>query len=644
VLVLYFCFHAGGYFPGVTGLVATVVLVALLLRVALCNRPFAGLGRASIIGEGALGLFALWTLLSAAWSDAPARALVEYDRVLLYLGAFVLFGALGRGTDRLRWMVRGIAAAAFVVCLCGLATRLLPDVWKLPPAVADERLNYPLTYWNSLGLLAALGMVFCFGISCDERETRIGRAVAAAALPVLATTLLLTFSRGSIATGVIGLVAFVALGRPRTLPSALLAAGPAVAIAVFAGYSADLLASTDPTTGAAAAQGHRVALVVAFAVVIAFGSRWALFKLDGWWSTSHLPALLRRPSVVRDARVALLVVVLYGLFIWPVNIRHQYDSFVNGDQVSSADLRGRLASSGDNGRIEHWRAALVGFHDRPMTGTGAGTFALQWDRVGRGDKLQLQDAHSLYVEVLGELGIIGFLLVVTAVVTVLVGFFARARGDDRVLGALLFGAGLTWALAAGVDWFWETPAVTFWFFAAGGAALATRDASAGGSKSNREAHQFDRRLRPVLGVACLLLALGPALVYLSDGPLRDSVRAFDRGDCNTTIARALDSISALNIRPEPQLLLGYCDVRLGRPALAVRAMKNAVRRDPRDWEVHYGLALVRAADGLDPRPETRLARRLNPRDSMITDTLRLFATNKPQQWRTRARHAALPES
>ena len=133
-------------------------------------------------------------------------------------------------------------------------------------------------------------------------------------------------------------------------------------------------------------------------------------------------------------------------------------------------------------------------------------------------------------------------------------------------------------------------------------------------------------------------------MYLSDGRLRDGVRAFDRGDCATTIDRALASKAALGGRPEPYLLLAYCDVRFNRSGLAVAAMGNAVRRDPHSWEVHYGLALVRAAAGLDPRPEARTARRLNPREATIADTLRLFDTNNPQQWRARAGSARLPTS
>jgi len=148
--------------------------------------------------------------------------------------------------------------------------------------------------------------------------------------------------------------------------------------------------------------------------------------------------------------------------------------------------------------------------------------------------------------------------------------------------------------------------------------------------------------RIVMALGCLALALVPAQVLLSEGPLRESARAFARGDCATAIDRALRSTSVFGVRPEPFIVLGYCDVRIGRPDLALRALTNAVRRDPDNWEAHYGLALVRAAAGQDPRPRLRIAQRLNPLDPLVYRATRLFATNDPQQWKRRALTARLP--
>ena len=82
LVVMYFSFHAGGYFPGITGLVTAVLCLLVVARIATVDRPFGTLSRGFVIGASALALFALWTLFSGTWSDAPSRALVEYDRVL----------------------------------------------------------------------------------------------------------------------------------------------------------------------------------------------------------------------------------------------------------------------------------------------------------------------------------------------------------------------------------------------------------------------------------------------------------------------------------------------------------------------------------------------------------------------------------
>jgi len=48
---------------------------------------------------------------------------------------------------------------------------------------------------------------------------------------------------------------------------------------------------------------------------------------------------------------------------------------------------------------------------------------------------------------MGKLGIVGLLLVLTALLTVLAGLALRIRGPDRALYAAIFAAAIPWALA-----------------------------------------------------------------------------------------------------------------------------------------------------------------------------------------------------
>ncbi|HWI06283.1 MAG TPA: O-antigen ligase family protein [Solirubrobacteraceae bacterium] len=635
--MLGFAFASGGFLPGPVGLGATALAGLLVLRITLARRPWGALSAGYVAGAVALGLLTVWTLLSGTWSGATARAVIEHDRVLLYLLAFVVVGAVGRSPERLRWALRAIAAAAFVVCLCGLVTRVAPDVWPIEPGDVGGRLSYPLGYWNALGLMAAIGIVTTFALTCDVREAPVVRVLAAAALPALGATLLLTFSRGAIAVCVLGLVALVIVGRPRALLSGLLVGAPSVAVAVASAYGADLLTTPEATGAAATAQGHDVAEVVAICAVLAAAGRAVLLALDRRLQRLALPPALRRPAVGWAAAgvIAVAGVALVFALGAPAAVSRQYDRFVGGDEVALAhrDVRGRLGDTGNNGRIQQWQVALSAFERAPLRGEGAGTFALEWDRH-RPEAYQVEDGHSLYLEVLAELGAVGLVLVLAAIVLVLAGFAARARGPDRVVGGALLAAGLTWAVHAGIDWDWEMPAVTAWLFAAGGLALA---APAGTEPPMRAPPVA----RIVVALGCLLVAVAPARVYLSEQPLRESARAFARGDCATAVDRALDSTEMLGMRPEPFILLGYCNVRLGQSGLAVRAMRNAVRRDPGNWEGHYGLALARAAAGEDPRPSLREARRLNPRAPLVAETTRLLGDD-PDAWRSRVLRAQLP--
>jgi O-antigen ligase len=638
-LTVVLAFHAGGFFPGTTALVAVVLLLGLVVHVTVAGVPFSAVNPFLVVAAGALALLAVWTLLSQAWSDSPVRALLEFDRVLLYLAALVLFGAARRAPDDLRWLVRGLAAAALAVCTVALVTRLAPDVWPIGANLSENRLSYPVTYWNALGLVAALGVVSCVHLAACGREPRVSRVLAAAAMPILAATLFFTLSRGAMAAAILGLAVYAVVGRPAGLLTAAVAIVPTVTVTVVAAYDADLLTGDHPTSAAATAQGHDVALVVGLCVLGAGVLRTLLLPVDARLARLRLPAAwhTRRTRVAgRLGAAAIAVAVVAGLGL-PGEVRHQYDRFIEGTEIrTEGDLRQRLTDPGNNGRLPAWQIAVRGFTEDRLHGRGAGTFDLEWDQHrGPLNQFELADAHSLYVEVLHELGLPGLVLVVVAVLALLAAFAARARGPDRAVGAVLLAAGTMWAVHAGVDWDWEMPVVSLWFFAAGGIAAAAAE-----RPSAR--HSLGRLPRVGLGLVVLLLAVTPAQTGLSEVHVHRAAVAFQRGDCAEAVDESLAAAERLDVRPEPYEVMAFCDVRAGLPQLAVRAAENAVERDPRNWEMRYTLALARGAAGLDPRAEAREAARLNPREPLTQDAVKRFDTRSPQEWRRRALRARLP--
>lgn len=640
-LTIYLGFDGGGYFPPATGIACAALTLALVLRLTLAERPIEGFGLGAALVAGALALFGVWSLVSSSWSDSPARAVAEFDRALLYLMMLALISTLPRTAQTARTVLIGIAFGATLVCLGGLLTRLLPDAFPIPPNVLEQRLSYPITYWNGLGLLAALSIVFATHLTCSLREHVAARTAAAAVLPLLMATLYFTFSRASIVLGIVGVLAYVVLARPRGLVSGLVAVLPTSALAVVLAYDADELAKSDPTTAAAVDQGQDLFVVLLLCSLAAAALRYALIRLE---VDSRLAAIEVAPHARRVAALTAVGIALLGFgTAWVAfdvgdRVSRQYDKFREGDVVTpTEDARDRLTVAGNNGRIEHWEEALDAWQREPLRGTGAGTYELTWAQH-RQSEFTVRDGHSLYLETLSELGIAGALLLLVALGGILAALAARTRGQERALWGALLAAACVWTLHAAQDWVWELPSVTLWLFAAGGLALARPPASA-----RTRAMALPRLGRVIVALVVLALAVTPVLNALADARVRDSVTAFKRGDCEQAIDHALTATARVGARPEPYAIIAFCDVRLGELELADRMMRNAVDRDPNNWVYHFGLSLVRAIRGEDPRAEIAAARRLNPLDGAAIRLERAFkATDDPRKWRRRALSTRLP--
>lgn len=632
---VFLSFRSGGFFAGTPGVLAVVFALLLVLYVTLAEGAFEGLGVLSVVAGASLALFAGWTLVSVTWSDAPGRALVEWERALCYVFGFLLLAALRPTSRSLPPLLRSLAAAFVLVCAIGLATRLAPDLVSVTPGSAPDRLDYPLTYWNAFGLMAALGLVLCLHLACSEREPALARVLGAAACPVVACALFFTFSRGAIAAGIAGLVAYLIVGRPRALLTGLPVVVVATGVALNAAYAADLLATREGGA-AAVSQGHEVALVLGLCVSGAALVRAALLPVDRRIAAVVIP---RTARLVLGGAAAFAVVggILALTAFQPVElVERQVEAFRGSSVGDTGDARDRLDEVGNNRRLDQWVVALRAWQESPTVGSGAGTYQLLW-QLGRPDDFVVYDGHSLYLEVLAELGWVGLVLLGLTLATILGGLLWRARAARRPTYAAAFAAVLAWAGHAGLDWDWEMPAVTLWVFCVGAVGLAT-----GGDRDRRGIYPT-RFARVLIGLGVLILVASPALMAYSQRSLDRSVLAFRAGNCPEAIDASLEALDAVGSRPEPFQVLAACDARLGRDDLAVRAMENAVARDPRSWEVHYELAIVRGVAGLDPRPAARAALLRNPNEALARDLLRrLRGTDRPREWERRARSARLP--
>ena len=683
-LVVYFAFNTGGFHPGAPAYVAMLACVALAGRVLLAEAPLEASSWPLALAAGAMAAYTLLTFMSGSWSHAPGVARVEFDLPLVYLLVLVTFGLIGRTRTRLRWMLRGLAAAALIVGGAGLITRVLPHVWPITPTIANNRLSFPVTYWNVEGLVAALGIGLCLHLSSDLREPALSRILGAGALPILASTLLFTFSRGAIATCVIVVVVYVLLGRPRGFVSSVIAIAPTTAIAVKTAYDAKLLATLNPTTTGAVTQGHHVAAVVAVCTAVAVAVRAALaLTVDGRLLSFHLPLRARRPPAwtgwVAVAAVAVTLAVAFR-----GTISGEYHGFLRPTVASNpSNLGARLTDPSNTGRLDEWKVAWSQFKRAPVVGHGAGTYQDAWARY-RPDGNFVLDAHSLYMETLDELGVVGLVLLLTALLTILARAASRIRGRGRPMYAAVFAVLLGWAIHAGVDWDWEMPVVTVIFFSLGGFILGRRVRAAEPETTDRgddgdeagEPRRIRTRVRVsatrraprklsvpalprltvrrspvprpgrqspelairalgrvILALPLLGLAVLPAFTWVSQGKLDAASYAFAQGDCTAARHDALSSISVLGNRAEPYEIVAYCDVRLGRPQAAVVAIQKAVSLDPGNWNYHYDLAVMEASAGEDPRPAAALTLAMDPREPLVQAEWRAFQTGSPSKWK-----------
>src|SRR5918997_2853777 len=229
-------FHSGGYFDR-PRLIASIVAWALVAVVALTAEqplPRSGPGRLALAG---LALLFLWTVASYEW--APLRERVQHDaeRLLLYLGYFLAALALMRE----RWLYRALepllVLGVLITSVYGLSERLFPALLEFDRSrTAAGRLEQPLTYWNAVGALGAIGAIVAMRVAGDSRRSTAVRAAAAAGGVPIGFAAYLSFSRGALAAVAAGVVLLLALApetrsQLRAIGAVLLATAAAALVA-----------------------------------------------------------------------------------------------------------------------------------------------------------------------------------------------------------------------------------------------------------------------------------------------------------------------------------------------------------------------------------------------------------------------------
>ncbi len=607
----------------VAGLIVWLVVVALLVLGvagrALLAKPF-------YWASGLLLGLAIWSAISSLWSGSVELSITEADRVLMYLGVFLATFLVAQTNQRRQRFGEGVAISLALVAILALATRLLPHVFDLSFDLSKgSRLQYPLGYWNADAIVFSFAAALLLWMSRRSLSGAL-RWFSVGALPAVLLALYFTHSRGGVLTLILAAGTLIVLSRDRlwylaTIAVAVVFTLPAVL--VIPSYT-ELSNNSDfpPIVG----QGLDAGAILLAGIAVTLLVVWGLRKLE----RDDPPPVHRALAISRDRRVlrgvaivALVLVVIAGI-IWGESA---WDKFTSADLGTPSGL----AEVSSRGRIQFWEVALEAFGEKPVLGHGAGTYQFSWDQL-RPIQMTNTEAHSLYLQALSELGIVGGLLALGLVLFLLwTGFSAwrAAGGRERELHAVLLGVAIAFAVGVAYDWFWQLALVGSIFFMATGALVAARcgqlwraraaaRAREGVAPDNPENRRFGLAIAGLAVAWLTMLALiGPLLV---DHEIHES-NAVAATNVESAIEHANTARSIEPWAATPYLQLGLLEQARGDDEAAIGRFQQAIDREDHNWVLYYLKAKAEHQAGQDEaaQADRAEAKRLNPLETCLSE-------------------------
>jgi hypothetical protein len=614
---------AGGGFDlsarHIAGLAVWLVVAGLL---ALGAAGRATLGRPFYWASGLILGLALLSAISSLWSGSIELSVTEADRVLVYLGVFLAAFLIAQTDQRRQRFAEGIAIGLLLVAFLGLASRLLPHVLSVSNGLGSgTRLAYPLDYWNANGVVFAIGAALALWISRRSLTPAL-RWFAVAALPVALLALYFTYSRGGLLALVVACACLLALSHDRLWLLATLAIGALATLPALLVVQSDQSLADGVANQAGVDQGVTVLFVLLAGIALALALFFGLRRLEqrGGGLTGRAVELSRDRRVLGGIALALAIV---GIGAAVVVGGRAWDRFSNSDIQFPNDPSQHFNDLSGAGRSDFWRVAIDGFEEKPVLGSGAGTYQFTWDQL-RSIQHTVHDAHSLYLEAFSELGLVGGVLVLAMVLFLLwVGFSAwrAARGAERELYAALLAACTAFAVGAAIDWFWEIPGLGAVFFLAAGVLVAGRCSQL--ARARAAGNGQGGRSRFGLAVAGLALAWVTALALIGPLLVDREIDASQSAAGDGNIASAVEHAdTARSIEPwaaSPYLQLGLLAEFQGEYPTAVGRLDQAIAREDRNWLLYYVRSRIEhsAGETAAAAADRAEAIRLNPLEACL---------------------------
>jgi cytochrome c-type biogenesis protein CcmH/NrfG len=591
------------------------------------------------------GLFGLgiWSVTSTLWAESVEKAVVSGNRWLAYGALLLLLLALLR-SELHSGVLLGAAGLGVVAVAVSVLVRLLgtnPGTLFL-----EGRLNLPLGYINGEGCLFAIGFWLCMAVAESRRALLAGTAAGIATL--MACLALLSQSRGTAIAMLGSLVVVVAFapGRTRRAYGLLVVAG-GVALAAPA-----LLRIYDRhATGAFPVEAGHAAGQAMLLGAAAAGVIWALLT-TGWEL-----ARSRRAVTSRAGRTGSWLLVIPLVFALAVavgsahrierDISRQWHAFTHlapppaSGSTASQTSESRLLSGVGN-RYDYWRVAWRIWRAHPVLGVGAGNYLRSYDE-DRATTEEVEQPHSIELQALSELGVVGALLLAVFLVGVAWGALrmrpeARRSPVTRSLMVGAVGAFVAWLVQTSVDWMHLLPGLTA--IALVGAAVLLRPRIAARKEAGVRSRLTatvpghpgigralaSRRALVLATTSAVVATLAVAGASLSRQGLSELYRSraqSELGDAHPETALT-DANRSLNIDSdavETYYVKAAALARVNQATEAETVLRQALAHEPNDFVTWVLLGDIAVREGRlrVARHEYEHARQLNPLNPTLTE-------------------------
>jgi tetratricopeptide (TPR) repeat protein len=555
-LLAWALFFGGGESSGrLTWIGGAAVLLAAIVAAAAFDgrieRP--RVGRFGVAAAACFAALVVWQGISIVWSVQPDRSWDYVNRGVVYLAFIALGMFVGALVPRAtRATAAGLAVLLALVLGYALLAKGIPSLY--PDYGRLARLRSPVGFWNALALLGDFALVLGLWRAAHRRFDGVLLVFAGA------VTVLLAYSRGGVVIAAIAAAAWLALDRRRLESLLALVIGGGAALAV-AGISLALHGvSDDNQPHSLRVHDGRLFLltVVIAAAVAAVVGRVALRLEPG-------PAARRRATTVLSAAVVLAV----AGGIAGAALHH------NGGSAGAYCTQGarRLACGSSDARFAWWKQAWQSFEDEPLHGTGAASFQLAHRLLRAEYTSPVTEPHIFALQMLGETGIVGFVLLAGAVgFGVLAVRRLRLRDDAAVALAI---CALAYLVQILVDVGYDFVAVSAPFFTFVGVLLV-------------DGKTLIARREPVWSFGSVLLAaaavLSLAAPYIAQRKVDEAVASG-----NPDLAAQAHSWNPVSIVPlETQAAL---EESLGHTLKAIQLYRKAVDTQPDNPEAWVQLGV-----------------------------------------------------